>query len=438
MAKIDNRLRMLLYRALTRKGGRLPLPLAFSLYQAAAGLLSRRKVPSIRIIEREYLSYFREGITPGQNVWTSLFVPTEILYAFSLSPFCMEGLSALCASVGIAGDFLGRHGTHFVPNTMCNFHRLAIDLGQSRLLPKPRMVLASSALCDGNVKTFQHLAEATGAPFFFLDIPQEATPSGVAYLVAQLKELIAFIEGVTGRSLDNARLDEAAANMRQCRDLLEQIYEKRCQLTRNLYHGHQMINFMLTMNALAGSPRLVRICRAILGDLDREGLYNPAFPPETSDDTLRIVWAHIAPAFQYNDVWPFIDDGKDAKIVMEECTRLPGESAGDAADSVERIARRLIEIPGNGPLEKRLQTIETLCRDAKADGIVHFSHWGCHQAAGAAPLMGEYFATRGIPFLNINGDCVDAQSCGLEQHKTRYSAFRESIRQVKGKEKGRP
>jgi benzoyl-CoA reductase/2-hydroxyglutaryl-CoA dehydratase subunit BcrC/BadD/HgdB len=438
MAKIDNQLRLLLYRALTRKGGRLPLPAAFALYRAAAGLFSRRKVPSIRVIEREYLSYFREGLAPGGNVWTSIFVPTEILYAFGLSPFCLEGLAALCASVGIAGDFLGKYGTHFVPNTMCNFHRLAIDLGQSGLLPKPRLILASSALCDGNVKTFHHLSEELGVPFFFLDIPQNADPAGVTYLVSQLRELIAFIEEVTGRVFAMSRLNEAATHMRTCHDLLEEIYAKRCRLTRNLYHGHQMINFMLPLNAMSGSARLVRICRAILADLDREKLYNPAFPPEMSEGTLRIVWAHIAPAFQYNEAWPFIDDGKGAKIVMEESTRLPIEPAGGTGDNLELIARRLINTPGNGPLEKRLQVLETLCREAQADGIVHFSHWGCHQAAGAAPLMEQRFSERGIPFLNINGDGVDAQSCGLEQHKTRYSAFQESIRQGKSRAGGSP
>ena len=432
MAKIDNRLRFLFYRALTGKTARLPVPAAFALYQAASGLLSRRKVPSIRVIEREYLSSLREGLTPGANVWTSLFVPTEILYAFGLSPLSLEGLAAMCASMGIAGDFLGRHGTHFVPNTMCNFHRLAIDLGRSGCLATPRLILASSALCDGNVKTFEHLAEETGAPFFFLDVPQMEDPAGVAYLVSQLQELIAFIGRVTGRAFDPLRLDKAAAELRTSRELWEAIHVRRCRLRRNLYHGHQMINFMLPWNTLSGSPRLTRICRAILADLDREALYNRAFPPESSGETIRIVWAHIAPAFQYNEIWPFIDDGKSAKIVMEECTRFPVDPP-DTGDALERIARRLINTPGNGPLEKRLRVLETLCREARADGIVHFSHWGCHQASGAVPLMQQHFGERGIPFLNIDGDGVDARSCGMEQHKTRYSAFQESIRQVRNR-----
>jgi benzoyl-CoA reductase/2-hydroxyglutaryl-CoA dehydratase subunit BcrC/BadD/HgdB len=292
------------------------------------------------------------------------------------------------------------------------------------------MILASSALCDGNVLTFEHLAEETGAPLFFLDIPQQDDTAGVAYLVSQLRELITFIEEVTGRPLDRAKLDRAVADMLLCSKLLEDIYVKRCRLTRNLYHGHQMINLMVPLSVMSGSPRLVRICRAILADLDRKGLHNSGLPPEMTGETLRILWAHIVPAFQYNDIWPFIDDGKNAKIVMEECTRL-ATGPVESADSLELIARRLINIPGNGPLEKRLDHLEKLCRDARADGIVHFCHWGCHQAAGVAPLMEQHFADRGIPFLTMNGDCVDAGSCGSEQHKTRYRAFQESIRQAK-------
>ena len=437
MSKIDNRLRFLLYRALSGKHARPFLPAAFSLLSVASRLLSGPKVPSIRAIEREYLSYFRKGLTPGGNVWTSIYVPAEILYAFGLSPLSLEGLAAMCASMGIVDDFLGKYGTRFVPNTMCSFHRLALDLGRSGLLPRPRLIVASSALCDGNVNTFRNLAEETGAPFFFLDIPQNDEPAGVAYLVSQLRELIAFIEEVTGKMLDRVRLDRATGALQTSRELLDAIYAKRCDLSRNLYHGHQMINFMLPLHTLAGSPSLVRICRSILGDLNREGLHNQAFPPETTPDTIRILWAHIAPAFQYNDIWPFIDDGRHAKIVMEECTRLPVDHRDDG-DGLERIARRLINIPGNGPLGKRLQLLETICREARADGIVHFCHWGCHQAAGAAPLMEQHFALRGIPFLNINGDCVDAKSCGPEQHKTRYLAFQESIRQVRQQKKEHP
>ena len=433
MSKTDNRLRLLLYRTLRGKHARVLLPLIFSIFPVASRLLSGPNVPSVRVIEREYLSYFRDGLTKGKGVWTSIFVPTEILYAFGLSPLCLEGLAAMCASMGIADDFLGKYSARFVPNTMCTFHRLALDLGQSGLLPKPRLIVASSALCDGNINTFSRLAEETGAPFFFLDIPQDDGPAGMAYLTSQLQELIVFIEEATGKILDWKRLDKAAADLQKSRKLLHAIYGKRCLLTRNLYHGHQMINFMLPLNTLAGSPRLVRICRAVLRDLDRKGIYNHAFPPETSTDTIRVLWAHIVPAFQYNEVWPFIDDGKSAKIVMEECTRLPDDQCHEDG-SLERIARRLINIPGNGPLEKRLRLLDTIYRESQADGIVHFCHWGCHQASGAAPLMEQYFTAQGIPFLNINGDGVDAGSCGLEQHKTRYLAFQESIRQARKKE----
>jgi benzoyl-CoA reductase/2-hydroxyglutaryl-CoA dehydratase subunit BcrC/BadD/HgdB len=426
MSQTDNRVRRLLYRSMTRNRIRLSAPLAFRFVKLIERLTSRHKVPSIRLLEHEYLSHLEEGATPGKSVWTSIFAPTEILLAFGLAPLCLEGLSALSASRGIADDFLGQHGSHFVPNTMCNFHRLSIDIGTSGLLFKPLFVMASSVLCDGNVKTFNHLAEETGAPFFFLDVPQDDDRTGVGYLVSQLKELITFIEKLTGKVLDPARLHGAAENLRTIQNLLDIIYQKRCTLKRNLYHGHQMINFMLPLNTMSGSNRLINICRAILKDLNDDKIFNHSFPNEISPETVKIVWAHIAPSFQYNEVWPFIDDGVKAKICLEECTRINSDDA-KTCDDLELIARRLIHVPGNGPLEKRLRLLETIYGDAQADGIVHFSNWGCHQATGVTPLMQQYFFQRGIPFLNINGDCIDSRSCGMEQHKTRYSAFLESI-----------
>ncbi|PKN70081.1 MAG: hypothetical protein CVU52_09230 [Deltaproteobacteria bacterium HGW-Deltaproteobacteria-10] len=423
---VDSKLRRLLYHSMTRNGIRLPLPAAFRIFQLAAGIASRRKVSSIRTLEREYLSYYREGLTSDKSVWASIFVPTEILYAFGLSPLCLEGLSALFASMGIARNFLGRHGTHFVPNTMCNFHRLAIDIGSSGILPGPRFVIASSALCDGNIKTFRHLAEKNSVPFFFLDIPQNDDEAGIDYLVSQLQELIEKIEALTGKKLDKAKLDAAAQNVLTTGELMEEIYRLRCQLRRNVYYGHQMINFMLPLAAMSGSARLIKICRTIISDLADSNIYNSNFPKDLSGETIKIVWAHIAPVFQYNEVWPFIDDGVRAKVYLEECTGyLDGKVK--SRDPLEIIARRLINTPGNGPLTKRLDNLERIYKDAGAHGIVHFSHWGCHQASGATPLLQKHFAEREIPFLNVNGDCVDAASCGLEQHKTRYTAFLESL-----------
>ncbi len=423
---VDSKLRRLLYRSMTREGIRLPLPAAFRIFQLVVRVVSRNKVPSVRILEREYLSYYREGLSSDKSVWTSIFVPTEILYAFGLSPLCLEGLSALFASMGIAKNFLGRHGTHFVPNTMCNFHRLAIDIGSSGILPRPRFVIASSALCDGNIKTFRHLAYKNSVPFFFLDIPQNDDQAGIAYLVGQLQELIEKIEALTGKTLDKARLDAAAQNVLITGALMEEIYRLRCKLARNVYYGHQMINFMLPLNAMSGSARLIKICRTIISDLGDSNIYNSNFPKDIAEETIKIVWAHIAPVFQYNEVWPFIDDGVRAKVYLEECTGYfnGGIKSGDA---LEIIARRLINTPGNGPLTRRLAKLEKIYNDAEADGIVHFSHWGCHQASGATPLLQKHFAGLGIPFLNVNGDCVDAASCGLEQHKTRYTAFLESL-----------
>jgi benzoyl-CoA reductase/2-hydroxyglutaryl-CoA dehydratase subunit BcrC/BadD/HgdB len=423
---VDSKLRRILYRSMTRDGLRLPLPVAFQIFQMAVKIVSLVKVRSVRTLEREYLNYYREGLTSDQSVWTSIFVPTEILYAFGLSPLCLEGLSALFASMGIAKNFLGRHGTHFVPNTMCNFHRLSIDIASSGVLPKPRFVLSSSALCDGNIKTFRHLAEKAGVPFFFLDIPQNDDQAGVAYLVSQLQELIGHIETLTGKTMDQARLDAAAQNIAITGQLMETIYRLRCRLQRNVYYGHQMINFMLPLAAMSGSDRLIKICRTIIADLEDGRVYNRAFPPEISPETIKIIWAHIAPVFQYNDIWPFIDDGVRSKVYLEECT---GYMEGDinSYDALEIIARRLIKTPGNGPLERRLNSLEKIYADTGADGIVHFSHWGCHQASGVTPLLQKHFSERDIPFLNVNGDCVDARSCGLEQHKTRYSAFLESL-----------
>jgi benzoyl-CoA reductase/2-hydroxyglutaryl-CoA dehydratase subunit BcrC/BadD/HgdB len=409
---------------------RVPVPpaAAIRVLMWLTRLGGRRKPPSIRRLEIENLRYYHRGLTAGPRaVWTSLFSPSELLEAFGLAPLCLEGLAGMLAAAGAEQPFLARAAGEAVPNTLCTFHRVIAGLGTSAILPRPGLVLSASALCDGNAVSFRLLAGRRDVPFVFLDVPAEPTAAGVAYLVEQLKDLGSTLERLTGRPLDSARLSAAVARSRRAVTLARQLFARRCTVDRNLFRGHQMINMMLALNAMAGSAALCRILEALNRDAGDPARWCRDYASvRTAPSAVRLLWTHIAPLYDYNHVWAVLDDGGRAKVVGEECSHWD-ESALKAHDDIEFVARRLIGVPQNGPLEQRLLRIERLRREARADAVVHFSHWGCHQAAGAVPMMQRFFNERGVPFLNLSGDCVDSAGASREQHATRCEAFVEMV-----------
>lgn len=410
--------------------GRRPIPPA-----AALGVMilltrldRRRRLPSVRRLQVETLQYYRRGLAAGSDAaWTSLFSPSEVLDAFGLAPVCLEGLAGLLAAAGAEQPFLARANGDPLPNTLCTFHRAIVGLAGSDLLPRPRLVLSASALCDGNGVSFRLLAERRHVPFVFLHVPPEATPAAVSYLVEQLRALASRLEELTGRPLDARRLAVAVAHSREAARLARHLFVRRSGLRRNVFQGHQMINLMFSLNAMAGTEALCATLASLIRDTEDEARWSERYAaPATADSAVRLVWTHIAPLYNYDAVWAVVDDGRRAKVVAEECSHWD-EAALACEDDFEFVARRLIGVPQNGTLERRLERLERLRREAGAEAVVHFSHWGCHQAAGAVPLMQRFFTERGVPFLNLSGDCIDSTAASREQHATRCEAFVESV-----------
>jgi benzoyl-CoA reductase/2-hydroxyglutaryl-CoA dehydratase subunit BcrC/BadD/HgdB len=394
-------------------------------------LRGRHKLGAIRRLEIENLRYYRRGLAARDDAaWTSLFAPCELLDALGLAPLCLEGLAGLLAAAGGEQPFLAAASGAPLPNTLCSFHRAIVGIG-TRVLPRPRIVMATSALCDGNGISFRLLAGRVGVPFLFLDVPAEATPADVAYLVEQLHATTASIETLTGRSLDRSRLSAAVGLTREAARLARRLFLRRCALTRSVFRGPQMINVMFSLNAMAGTRALCDTLDLLVRQAEDSTTAGHDDDPrsEAAPRPARLLWTHIAPLYNYDRVWTVLDDGRRAKVVAEECSHWD-DAALDCRDDFEFVARRLIGVPQNGSLERRVARLDRLRRESGADAVVHFSHWGCHQSAGAVPLVQRFFEDRGVPFLNLNGDCVDSSAASLEQHVTRAEAFLESLGRV--------
>jgi benzoyl-CoA reductase/2-hydroxyglutaryl-CoA dehydratase subunit BcrC/BadD/HgdB len=222
--------------------------------------------------------------------------------------------SAGCA--GAEQEFLHGSGVEALPNTMCTFHRAIVGLGQSGFLAPPRLVVSASALCDGNGVTFRQVAAHHGVPFVFLHVPPEPAPDAIRYLAGQLRRLAATLEAVTGQTVDRARLSTAVAQSREALGAACRLFALRASRSHPVFRGCQMINLMFPLNAMFGTPALCRVLCGLIGEVERPS--SPRGP--SSAARVRILWAHIAPVYDYDAVWAVIDDGARASVAAERRT----------------------------------------------------------------------------------------------------------------------
>jgi len=375
-------------------------------------------LPSERFLSLSNLRLVREGLRhPKRSVWTSIFAPAEIFHAFGVYPLPMEGLASAAAGVGLAPTLLDLSDRFGVQTHACTYHRALVGLAVRGILPAPLAILPSSHICDHNVKSFELIARLVDRPFFMLDVPNDYGPDAVVYLAEGLRDLVAFLEEQLHERLAPDRLAEALTRSNLGRQQLLEINTLRRRSDCPL-RGSRALSFLSPTYLLMGSTEGVEFFRQLRQDLNRESWL-------TSDRCVRLIWMHLSPR-EDGPVKAVFDDGQRCRIVFEEINQVYWEPL-DIAHPFESLARKLLSNYGVGPLRRRIDRILEMVEDFRADGVVHFCHWGCRQGAGAVGMLAQTLDEAGIPFLSLDGDCVDPRQGSPGQLTTRMEGFLEMI-----------
>jgi hypothetical protein len=165
---------------------------------------------------------------------------------------------------------------------------------------------------------------------------------------------------------------------------------------------------------MLGHPGVMRFYKSLYRDLQREGQRIPG-------NKRRILLMHLLPFYQH----PVIDGllARRCVIAMEEYLYIDWPAL-DPKRPFRGIAQRLLSQPQLGGPEKRINLINRLVEEYSIDGVVHMSHWGCRQSAGAIHAIRNHIAR---PFLNVETDLVDPDSASTGQLSTRVEGFLELL-----------
>ncbi len=361
-----------------------------------------------------------------KTCWSSIAFPAELLFAFDIYPLTLEVVAGMFSTVGLSSYFLDSADASGIPNTMCSFHRVLLGFSQEKFLKPPSMVGAASVLCDGNLKSFSEAAGHQNVPFVFLDIPYEISDESVQYVREQLQEIICVLEAVSQKRWSEEAFRKIVMRINEALEWQRRFYDLWKDCRKNLYQCHEVANFAFPMAFLLGTETLVDILKDRCRDIESGTKMHRFFDkPEMDPKAKRLMWLHVVPQYD-NDIWAIVDGGKKSRVVCDDYSS-PYFDRYDPDDPLGSIARRLITHPNNGPIERRIEHILRVAKDHNVDGILHFSSWGCHQAAGNVQLIERAVRDAGYAFLNLNGDPVDSRSIGAGQHRTRLEAFLETI-----------
>ena len=350
-------------------------------------------------------------------VLTTIWAPSEILYALDLIPICVESTAIALAGLGLSDEYLSIAEKNFHSAETCSVLRCGVGAVLDRLFPQPAAVIAASHLCDAGAKVNSTASLLYECPYFLIDIPQERGEEAVVYVARQLEDMAEGLSDLTGRSLENEKLVEAIELSNQARQYALQANELR-QAVPSPMRGSEAIGYLYTIGLGFGSKQAVDIYRSMAKELEKR--VKNKFTP-LGEEKYRLLWLHIRPYFP-SDLFRYLEKERKASIAFEEINHIYWPEL-DPEKPFRSVARRLVQNAACGPIDDYIDMLSDLAEKYRVDGVFHYGHWGCRWNYGRLRIIKDAFQKKGIPFVSVDCDSVSSQNYFESQLNGRIDTF---------------
>ncbi len=352
-----------------------------------------------------------------------------------IGTFCVfvpEELSLAAGAVHIglcSGAEVGSaEAEQLVPRNTCALIKSFIGFKLARLCPFTEScdLIIGETTCDGKKKAFEAFAEHV--PLEILEVPQRKEAADRTLWKSEVVRLKTRLEELTGNTITAEKLQAAIKLVNDKRRALQRLNRLRqadpapisgrdALLINQVSFYDDPVRFTTSINTLCD-----QIEARIAGG---EGVA-PAGTP-------RLLLSGCPMAVP-NWKLPFIVESSGAVIVGEEScigtrnTRdLVSEEATTLDGMIDALVDRYLKIDCAcfTPNLERQANIQSMVKDLKADGVLHYSLMFCQPYEHEAIKIEKTLHQAGVPMLAI---ATDYSMEDVEQLKTRIEAFVEMLK----------
>lgn len=366
-------------------------------FQATKSLITRRT------------TLLREAFKPDTKVMaTSLLVPSELAWALDCIPLNLEMFSSLLAS---HSKILALTNKGSLTSPRCSFINSVKGAMMENLVPKPDILLSSTAYCEGIGLAFEDFKNNFDSPHFHIDIPSYDEDLSVRSLSKHLKEL--FLDMATSISLNH---EEALCNFRRvmynsvkAKNSCLKIWELRKQQGPfNL--GLEPLHWHMQFLPMWGDDRAFGICEKLYDEIDN---YINNTPNDELTKGTPVGMFGLIP-YGRTDIWRQL---KEADMYTSfEGVNYMGNINLPHEDSLHQLsidelfdilAETLISTPMRGGQIK--EKSDTFLKEVKAmhgKGMIIISQEHCQLLAPRLHELENAADNNGIKVVSLGGDCI--------------------------------
>jgi benzoyl-CoA reductase/2-hydroxyglutaryl-CoA dehydratase subunit BcrC/BadD/HgdB len=363
--------------------------------------------------------------------WRSLFMPTEIMYAMDIMPFTTEMAAAQLAMMGCQIRRMETAEENHFSQDLCSFIRTAVGAVIEDVFPTPDILITSSHLCDPSAKFGGYASIKYKRPEFVLDVPYglfggvyeedyKRIEEGVDYLALQYKDLVRFITDNTGVEFCEKKLKQVIERSNRARQWLKLGNEFAYYRGTPAMKGSKDIDYAANLMQTWGTEEMVDVYRTRY-----EEFVQGADTGAPAPDKPRIHWYHLKPYYK-NNLMSYIEE--HAHIVSTMVNFMYWDEM-DPDDPFRSLARRTLMMPGYCPVSVRAEITKKWI--IEGDGIIAYYPKSCRHFHSSARIEMEIFKAANIPYLAIDGDCIDNRGDDFAIVQTRIDRFIKSMRKIK-------
>lgn len=372
----------------------------------------------------------------------------ELLRVFDF-PIVFPEINSLQAAVRrVAAEYLNEAENYGYSPDICGYVKADVatqlrggahPMGK---IPKPALAVATNA-CNTYIKWGEIWERMYGMPLFTLDIPGSrgaglASPRGGEdferdrrYVAAQLEELIALCERVSGRRFDIDRLREHLGWANE----LNRGWQRVLELNRSRPAVFNALSdgtiYLGVANGFRGAPEGAAFFRDLVAEMAHKAERGIGTPV---DEKWRLIFVGVPcyPIFRR-----FSELFSDWGGVFVNSTYLWFASGGanlgftyDLRHPLDSLAEGVL-LGVRDAMDSmffQTQALVQMIDDYAADGIVYHPIKSCRTVStGLADTRRALMAIRDIPSLFVESDMMDKRVVSEAQMKNRIDAFFEGL-----------
>ncbi|MDY6967052.1 MAG: 2-hydroxyacyl-CoA dehydratase family protein [Spirochaetota bacterium] len=397
---------------------------------------SKKKLKTARLvwpIAKDYYAKARQAkLDKKPVIWTILMAPLELLHAMDVVPMMTEHFSTLLAVKQKIVPYLELAENLGYPRNICSFHRAVVGYalsGEELMIPEPDFVIGATNACDGGVKLHIPVVEHYKVPYYVMDSPFQTTigteetveEEKVAYYREQCEELIAILEKLTNKPLDEKKLKETIGYAKQTNDLWMEISElrKTVPCPMSLVEESSTIYPLIQ---LLGTKEAVGFYQMLLKEVQERVKEGKGI---IENEKHRLLW--LGPIINYDtSLLNYVEEFGGVLVRSDMDYIYLGEL--DPDNPLDSLARKYIANFFNGVIENRVNLTKEMIRENKIDGVIMYTHKGCRLYCGGQKIVKDEITEEfGIPSLLIPGDLSDVRDYDKEYIRNQIANFMEML-----------